>query len=492
MPVNTKSARQQSLQLPFKLPRTLIGGTVSMIAARTTYTPQHNKEVDADYKVRLDSTTLYNAFKETVIKQTGKVFARDVVINEDVPEPIGILLKNIDGQGRNLSSFAYDAFYQAMIDGVSYVYVDFPPVITNENGFATQLDQQEQGARPSAILINAGNLLGLKHDNILGRQELTEVRVLESVSIPDAKDPYIEKEIEQVRVLTRGHYELWRKDESTTNGLNGLNASGDKWILHEAGETSIGYIPLVPIYTNRIGYMEGYPPLRQLAELNHEHWISSSEQRHALTLARFAMLVFTGVDADETIGQVSPNTIFKLNNDRADVKSISTAGSGIEQGFQDLTNIEERMRNTGMVIRVSGDSVQTATEASINSEESNAALLAAAASLENSINQVMDIFADYMGLPDGGTVTVSKAFGQKQVAGEFNELISMRVTGDLSQESLLEEGVRRGTLSDGFDIKRELQRTHDENMNDGGVLRAVNPQQPASQQMSDGNQSGLG
>lgn len=460
MSVATKSPRQTWLEISRLLPRTLMMGTDGMIEAGKAFMPQHAAEEDKDYKRRLNSTTLYNGFKDTVGKQSGKPFTKDIVINEDVPPQILELIENIDGQGRNISSFTFDTFSMAMVDGISFIYVDFPHITVNDEGFATAVDQQAQGARPSAILINSEQILGMKTANILGTQEVMEVRIMESALEQDPNDEYLEIEVQQVRLLRPGSYELWREEKKSLAG-----AAGNSWYLHEEGLTSIDYIPLVPAYTNRIGFMEGYPPLRPLAELNKEHWNSSSEQRNALTFARFAMIVFSGVDEQTEIGRLSPNTIFKIPHG-ATASAISTSGTGIEQGFIDLEKIQERMQHTGMSIRVQSTGSTTATEAQINSSESNSALLAATSGLENSINEVLQIFADYMGLPQGGTVTINKSFGESNPQGTLQELSQMHITvGVPSRETILKEAVRRGALAEDTDIEQELELANDEDLN---------------------------
>lgn len=469
MSVATKSQRQKQLEIPRVLPRTLMLGTDAMIAAGTAFMPQHAAEEDKDYKRRLTSTTLYNGFKDAVWKQSGKLFTKDIILSDDAPPEIIALSENIDGQGRNLSSFAFDTFSLAMVDGISFIYVDFPPVTVNDEGFATALDQQTQGARPSSILINSSDILGIKTENILGTLQLTEVRIMEEAIEQDPDDEHVEIYIKQVRLSRSGSYELWREDNSNAGGI-----AGDSWYLYEEGTTSLNYIPLIPVYTNRTGFMEGYPPLRPLAELNKEHWNSSSEQRNALTFARFAMIVFSGVDEQTVIQKLSPNTVFKLPHG-ASASAISTSGTGIEQGFIDIDKIQERMQHTGMSIRVQSTGSTTATEAQINSAESNSALLAAASGLENSLDAMLQVFADYMGLTNSGRVRVNKSFGESQAQGTLQELQTMYVTtGVPSRETLLNEAKRRGVLAEDVDVKQEIERANDEDLNSLEGINGIN------------------
>ncbi len=453
MSVATPSKRYKDLDKPRQLPRALMGGTTEMRKRGREFTPQHPAEEDSDYNTRIQSTTLFNGFSDTVKKMTGKVFSKPITLGEDVPIQLMPMMQNIDGQGRNITSFFLDAFKNAMVDGISFVYVDFPRVSGNEHGFATALDQQVQGARPTTIFIGAEDLIGWRSENIGGVQKLTEVRIAEDIYEQDPADEYSVIEIEQIRLLRPGMFELWRKTKTIENS--------EGWYLHEEGTTSLDYIPIVPVYTNRVGFFEGEPPLLPLADLNLEHWISSGEQRHALTLARFAMMVFTGLQEDHTIGKVSPNTVLRLPDVASKWGLIETSGQGIVQGFVDIEKIEERMRHCGMTVRVQNAGGVTATAAMIDSVDADSALLAAAVSLENSIAHVLSIFANYMGLSEGGSATVYKGFASKQADGTVNDLLKVYVSGLTSDELTLKELKRRGVLCDDVDIAQELQRVND-------------------------------
>ncbi len=93
-----------------------------------------------------------------------------------------------------------------------------------------------------------------------------------------------------------------------------------------------------------------------------------------------------------------------------------------------------------------------------NSSEGNSALLAAAGSLEDSLNQMLQIFADYENIPDGGTVSVNKEFGGNAPKGTTTELIDSASKGLTSKELYVNEMIRRGVYNDDTDVKEELQR----------------------------------
>jgi hypothetical protein len=262
----------------------------------------------------------------------------------------------------------------------------------------------------------------------------------------DIEDEWGETIVDQIRVLRPGSYELHRKDAK------------DNWYIYDEGVTAINYIPLIPFYTNREGFFEGSPPLQSLAELCKQHWNSSSEQVQALTFARFAMMVFAGISADEKIGKVGPNQIIKLSDPQAKWGLIETAGKGIEQGRVDIEDIEKRMLSAGMTSRVESKAGVTATASAIDSTDADSILMAWATTLEDVSNQMLWFMADYEGLSDGGTVEINKSFAASKPTGTATELLAMCVAGKLSDETFLNEMQRYDVISDSLDILEEMER----------------------------------
>jgi hypothetical protein len=451
--VSTTSERYKELEEIRALPRALMSGTKAMREAGEKFTPKHPAEERSSYNVRILSTTLFNAFSDTVKKQAGKMFASQIILNEDVPDEIKPILSNIDGQGRNFTTFFYDAFKDAMVDGISFIYVDFPVIKKENSEFVTKLDLNLQGARPNTILINACNLISAKGANVNGNHFLTEARIRESVITE--KDEYTNKEIEQIRVLKIGSWEIWR-NSSETKAVTG-------WTLYDEGNSGLNYIPLVPVYTNRVGFFEGEPPLLPLAELNLAHWLSSSEQARALTMARFDMLFMAGVEESDKINKVAPNVILKASNPQAKCNNIGTSGAGIEQGRLDIEGIEKRMETAGMTVRVESATGSTATAAKINSEDSDNALMALAESNEVTGNRIMQIFGDYLNI-NAGTININVKSGQRKPDGSNEDIAKIYLAGLISKELALNELIRRNFLDEELDIEEEIGRSFEQSI----------------------------
>jgi hypothetical protein len=124
--VSTPLSAYNAMTDDWDLVDALLGGTVAMREAGATYMPRFPLECDASYKERLATATLFPAFSETVSNLSGHVFARPVVVGEDVPAAIQAQAQNIDLQGSNLTVFAATWFHRALAYGMAHVLVDFP------------------------------------------------------------------------------------------------------------------------------------------------------------------------------------------------------------------------------------------------------------------------------------------------------------------------------------------------------------------------------
>lgn len=65
--------------------RALLGGTAAMRQAGTRYLRKGEAEAQADYDLRLHSTTLTDSYPRT-LSTTGQVFSKDVTLEDETAE----------------------------------------------------------------------------------------------------------------------------------------------------------------------------------------------------------------------------------------------------------------------------------------------------------------------------------------------------------------------------------------------------------------------
>lgn len=301
-------------------------------------------------------------------------------------------------------------------------------------------------------LIYPQQLLGWSAERINGVMTLTEVRIWELQGTQAG--PLQDLPIVQVRILRRNDFEVWRAGEKD-DGKPG------SWQQIQTGVNSLGHIPLVPFYAKRTGYLTSSPPLRDLAELNIEHWQSSSDQRNILHVARVPLLTIATDDTDFSI-QAGASRALRLPVGSS-AKFTEITGASIAAGRQDLLDIEERMREIGADLIQIAAGKQSATQAQILDARSQSKLGAMAASLEDSLNLALWEWAQWIGAPSGGTVGVFKDFGVDLTNSQDEAvLLNSASAGKISDQTYFEELQRRGTISNATNWETEQSRLQEQ------------------------------
>lgn len=432
----------------------LMGGTTAMRAEKEAYLPKQPREDQDDYDYRLKTSTLFPAFARTVGVMTGKPFAKELTLSEDVPPRIKELAQDIDGEGRSLHAFCADLMSEAVSIGFGGILVDF----TRTEGKArTQAEEKAIGARPYWVHVKHSQILGWKVGKVNGKPGLLQLRIAETAEVDDGV--YDVKTVNRVRVLTPGAWELWEE------GANG-------WTLHDSGTTTLNVIPFVPIYGNRAGFMRGLPPLLDLAHQNVKHWQQQSDQDDSARFARKRLLVLIGIESDGDITAGSSYAL-KLPKD-GDAKVVQGSAESVTVGRSELEALEGQMIQTGAELLTAKPGQRTATEASNDAEANKSDLQRIVETFEDSIDQALQLTADWLGLPQGGHASLFKDFAAGSLSDATAQLIlSFQQGGLITKRQALVEAQRIGVLSPNLDPQAELDAVETEgptlgNMNGNG------------------------
>ena len=454
--VNDPSIAYLAMEKARELPRTLMGGTTAMREAGPKFLPQEPAESTQAYQIRLSRTVLYNAYKKAVTDLTGKVFSKPVHCNKDTPDDIKAWCKNIDLAGRDLHTFAHDAFLEACAMGVSYVLVDFPRLTVGR----TLDEERKVGARPYCVFYQAKDVIGWKSDRINGVDSLTQVRLKESSIIADGE--YKEKIVKRVRVLQIADINGEQHCTFTVHEQQKGRDGREIWMVIPAlsGVMSIDFIPVVPIYTNRTGFMTGTPPLIDLADLTALHWRSSSDQENILHFTRFPLLFGKCLRDDDSAIEIGPSRMIQATSDKADLKFVEHGGASIKAGKTALDDLEVQMNRMAMEPTVIGKAgTVTATEKAIDTSEAHSTLQSWALLLAGALDTILAYMGAWVGKKpqECGGVNVSTDYGMFLSGMDLPQLVQAFQSGLLSRETVWGELQRRGQLSDDFD---PVEETH--------------------------------
>ncbi len=442
--VRKQSTEAAKLSENYELISALLEGTSAMRAAGKVRLPQWPGEDDTTYKLRLAVATLFPAFQRTVEVLGAKPFSKPVAFGGDVPEKLKDWCQDVDRNGSNLHAFLSAVCDEALAYGFSGILVDYPPTRDESDQplYPTKAAEDAAGVRPYFVQIHPRNILGWRKDSM----GLSQLRLLEVESVEDGE--FATMDIEQVRVLRRGSWQIWRKAES---------AGKEAWIIHSHGRTTLKRIAFVPVNAKYPGSMVARPPLLELAHANVEHWQSKSDQQNILHVARVPIL-FAKMLGEGGI-TVGAGSAVKSESPDGDLKFVEHTGAAIEAGRVSILDLEDRMRQAGAELLVIKPGNITESQTHADNEQGSSALQKIAGNVEDAADQALQLMAEWVNEPEGGHVTVYKDFGAATLAEAGAELLFKGAsTGLLSAESYFNELKRRGILSPDLDWEAEQER----------------------------------
>lgn len=428
----------------------LMGGTKAMREMGETYLPKWPSEDKEDYDFRLSVATLLPAYRETIANSTGRVFFEPIELQDDVPPQLKTWCENIDAQGNRIDVWAQRYFASGLTHGLAFCLVDKP----RGDNVKTKADEKRQGLRPYTVLLHKRQVIGWKSAQSEDGMKLTQLRIKEKVEESDGE--YGVRFVDQVKLfkLENGTctVEIWRKDEA---GLE---------YLHDGPmDTGMSRIPLVVFYTNQLGFMHAAPLLLDLAYMNIEHWQSKSDQQSITHVARVPLLGLIGFDEDSPIVIGKQALKIPINGD---AKYIEHSGKAIEAGRASITDLEEQMKKAGAkLLEKDTSAAKTATQSDNEKLEDLCALATMALSFEDAMNNVLQLMAEWMGLPDGGHCSVNSNFqpDEEEINPQLVTSIVQAWQGNaLRKRDVIRAWQKIGLIDDSEDIDDVLSELEEE------------------------------
>tara|TARA_Y100000401_G_C8324257_1_gene227191 strand:- start:284 stop:1729 length:1446 start_codon:yes stop_codon:yes gene_type:complete len=430
---------------------TLLGGTKAIRKGHRKFLPQEPREQDSSYDVRLQRSVL-SPYYVRLERMLAGMLTRKPVRLDDVPDVIREQLFDVDLQGNDLNQWLYNTSRVALRYGHVGVLVDAPKA--GETG------------RPYWAHYGPRDILGARHELKDGKQQLTQLRLLEKIIVPEGL--YGEKEVEQVRVLTPGAFELHQKDKK-----------GD-FVVVDEGSTSLSEIPFSVAYSNRLGLMESLPPLADIAELNLQHYQVQSDLSNQLHISAVPMLALFGFPAAAEEISAGPGEAMALP-EGSDARYIEPAGNSYDAQFRQLDRIAEQINALGLAsILGSKLSAETAEAKRIDRSQGDSTMMVVAQQMQDLIDNCLRFHAQYMQERTAGSSLVNRDFmGTRLEPQEIQAMLQLYTAGTITQETLLLQLEAGEVLGDEFDVEAELEATQA-----GGLIEIQKPEtsRPASEQ----------
>lgn len=425
----------------------LLDGTEGMRGAGRAYLPQYSAETSRSYAVRLQRAVLFNYYARTVQSLGGRPFSRKLQLKDADPK-IEAMYNDIDFQGNNLHVFAQREFETALAKGICMFLVEYPRV--NATNAA---EEKALNPRPYWVSVAPENLIAAYTTvNERGEETITHARI-KSEEIMQVGE-WGEREVHRITVYEPDIIRVYVEQDRKVAGKV-------VYTLESTYINQLGYVPLMVFYAKREEAFVAKSILNDLADKNIEHWQSSSDQRHCLTVARFPMLGAKGVSAKEADAvKLGPTEMLASENPAGEFYYVEHTGAALAAGREDLNELKAEMAVLALETIAPRDRA-TATEISNDAAPGSSLLMRLALSFQDLLERALEVSGDWMGIdPDKcGEVRLNTNFDLTGLdAKAMDALIAARNKGDIDAKTFLGELVRRGILSADLDIAAAIEQ----------------------------------
>jgi hypothetical protein len=435
----------QQMEPRWRLPETLVGGTLAIRATGIEYLPAEEKESADAYQRRLSLSVLPPYYDGMEQRLAGMLVRKEVRL-DGTPEVMLEHLYDIDSQGNNLQVFAGQLAVTMLRYGHVGVLVDFP---TDEADLATAGGQPRPDGdrRPYWVAYSPRDIIGWRHETIGGTQRLTQLRLFERLTVPYGE--FGEEIVDQVRVLDPGRWRVYRKQSSR----------GTSFDLVAEGTTTLDEIPFAVGYARRTSLYQSQPALEEIAWLNLQAYQRSSDLSNQLHLAAVPRLVGYGVPASVEEIEGGPESATVLPVD-ARLEYVEPAGNSYQYQFKHLEEIERQINQLGVAAILGQQGFQESGVAkAIDRSQGDAPLMRVAQSLQDLIDNCLRLHGLYLG-QDGGSSMVDRDFVSARLQpGEIEALFKLEQAGKITQETLLIQLAAGNVFVDDFDVDAEIEAT---------------------------------
>lgn len=398
------------------------------------YLPQEPREDEDAYHARIYRSVLSPFCLRLIENAAGLVLRRPIQIDGD--DYWKDFSKNVDGLGSSINEYARRALVSSLSYGHSAILVDYP----TDPGILTLRDEIQLGRRPYFINIDAPQIWGWRQESTLPSSPLTQVRLHEWVCLPDGD--FGEKREEQIRVIYPGRYETWNTEGRISTGTYSLDQ-----------------IPLIPIYSNRLGMLTSKPPLVDIASLNITHYQRQADLINALHIAAMPILVLEGWDDQPEGTSVGVN--YGLSTIPGNkVYYVGTDSSSFSAQQEEINQLEHQMSSLGVTKLLGQKFVAESADAKrIDQAQANSILSIISMELESALQQAYNVASIYTGRP-APTIKLDRDFDFYRLLGQDIAVINdLNSRGAITDKTFLEILKSGEILPDTIDLNKELRET---------------------------------
>lgn len=420
-----------------------LGGTAALRADALRLIPREPREDANAYQRRIYHAVLPPFMQRLASQAAGLILRKGIQLKGDPYWEEWAT--NVCGDGTSLNSFARQQLETALLYGHSSAIVDYPPEATPR----TLAEQRQNSARPYLIHVHPQTIRGFRTENNNPQGDITQVRIRELAVVTEGR--FGEKQVEQMRILQPGSFELWRKDEA-----------GSGWYLYESDTTDLDRIPLVSVYGSRQSTLISTPPLLEVAYLTIAYAQRFCDYMHSIHVGAMPILTMRGFDpdADSPVG-ISVNTAVLLPVDGG-AEFVSPTTDAFDSQLKCLEALEEQISRLGINTLARQNTTNAAAESKrMDRIDSDSIMALISADLATSISSLLEIAAKYVGI-EPPEVVIEQDYDNKLLDGNsITAMLQLYMQNAISQETLLDILQQGEVLPAGLDLDEEVVRTRD-------------------------------
>ena len=409
----TRTAAVMEQMKGWEIMKAVTLGTEYLRENSEAFLPLEPREDYTAYLARVNRA-VFSPYTQRLIRAAAGLILRKPITLTGDPYWSEIFSKNVDGCGSDLDEYARRSLICALTYGHSHTLVDFPA----PTGARSLAEERALNRRPYWIEIDPADVYGWRLDRDAAYGTLTQVRIHEQAIVP--KGRFGEQVFEQIRVIEPGRYEVYRQRQERKPLGPGfaepINSAGD-YELVDSGTYSLGEIPLVTTYSNKVDTLVSRPPLLDIAYLNLAHFQRQADLMHSLHIASQPMLVLEGWDDQTKDMAVSVNYAMATAPGNK-VYYVEPAASAFEAQSNEIRELQQQMATLGISTLSQQKFVAESADARrLDRVDTNSMLAAVSLDLEQTLQKAFDYAAAYLGL-EPPEVNISRDFDIDRLIGQ--------------------------------------------------------------------------
>ena len=393
-------------------------GTEYLREHSEAFLPLEPREDYTAYLARVNRAVFSPYTQRLIRAAAGLILRKPISISGD-PYWSEIFAKDVDGCGSDLDEYARRTLICALTYGHCHTLVDFPA----PSGARSLAEERALNRRPYWIEVDPTNIYGWRLDREVNYGKLIQVRIGEKAVLPDGE--FGEKVYDQVRVIEPGRYRIYRQSETRKEMAGSMpypnaydaTASTSDYELVESGDYSLGEIPLVTLYANKVDTMTSKPPLLDIAYLNLAHFQRQADLIHSLHIASQPILVLEGWD-DQTKDMAISVNYAVATQPGNQIYYVQPAASAFEAQTNEIRELQQQMATLGISTLSQQKFVAESADARrLDRVDTNSMLSMVSMDLEQTLQRSFNLAARYLQL-EPPEVHISRDFDIDRLIGQ--------------------------------------------------------------------------